>query len=183
MSTAAGPDGSEQVGFGGGCHWCTEAVFQSIPEVLEVKQGWLRSIAPNQSWSEGVLVSIEPGTGHLAALIEAHLMTHASQSQHPLRQRYRSAIYTFGLQQQRRAELILQALQEKFTRQLITQVVPFDGFRLSATRYQNYYATSPDRPFCQTHIEPKLRLLAEHRKPVSGSAATDAVHETPGADQ
>ena len=39
------------IGFGGGCHWCTEAVFQPLEGVSEVRQGFIRSDAPDEAWS------------------------------------------------------------------------------------------------------------------------------------
>lgn len=46
----------KKIGFGGGCHWCTEAVFQSLKGVELVEQGWIASIEPYSSFSEGVVV-------------------------------------------------------------------------------------------------------------------------------
>ena len=39
------------IGFGGGCHWCTEAVFQPLEGVSEVRQGFIRSDGPDEAWS------------------------------------------------------------------------------------------------------------------------------------
>ncbi|MFG1450993.1 peptide-methionine (S)-S-oxide reductase [Xanthobacter sp. V2C-8] len=45
-----------KVGFGGGCHWCTEGVFQALRGVTQVDQGFLQSMAPADTWAEGVIV-------------------------------------------------------------------------------------------------------------------------------
>ena len=41
-----------KIGFGGGCHWCTEAVFQSLKGVAKVEQGWIASFDEYNSFSE-----------------------------------------------------------------------------------------------------------------------------------
>ena len=41
-----------KVGFGGGCHWCTEGVFQALRGVTQVEQGFLQSAAPANTWAE-----------------------------------------------------------------------------------------------------------------------------------
>ena len=149
----------ERIGLGGGCHWCTEAVFQSLPGVGHVDQGFLRSIAPNESLSEGVVVHFDPAVIALADLVEAHLHTHASTSAHSMRHKYRSAVYAFDDAQARNARKAIADLQSQFDAPLITRVLPFVGFEASDARFRNYFASDPDRPFCRTHIAPKLARL------------------------
>lgn len=151
----------ERIGFGGGCHWCTEAVFQALSGVSTVAQGFVRARAPHDSWSEGVTVTFDPGVIGLRTLIEVHLRTHASTSAHKMRGKYRSAIYTFEREQARLASACLQALQAEFPEPLVTLVLDHEGFRASDERFHNYYATDPSRPFCRNYIDPKLRLIRE----------------------
>ena len=49
----------ETAGFGGGCHWCTEAVFRSLAGVTDVRQGFISADAPHDSYSEAVSVTWE----------------------------------------------------------------------------------------------------------------------------
>ena len=95
---------AQKIAFGGGCHWCTEAVFQSIKGVLKVEQGFVASTKKNSSFSEAVIVHFEDSKIALKTLIEIHLHTHKSTSNHSMRSKYRSAIYTFSEVQNKKVQ-------------------------------------------------------------------------------
>lgn len=150
-----------QVGFGGSCHWCTEAVFQSLKGVLHVEQGWISSSERHLSFSEGVIVHFQPDAIALEVLIAIHLHTHSCTSKHSMRSKYRSAIYTFTDPQAQLSRQALANLQHEFRDEILTQVIPFQNFKLNQKRYLNYYYSNPDKPFCKNIVNPKLRLLLE----------------------
>lgn len=151
--------GLQKIGFGGGCHWCTEAVFQALRGVARVDQGFIASAAPDEAWSEAVIVSFDPGEIGLDVLIDIHLRTHSSASDHQLRGKYRSAVYTFSGDQAALAARALDDARAEMRPPPITRALPFKAFKPSDPRFQNYYATRGDRPFCRTYIDPKLVLL------------------------
>ena len=144
---------------GGGCHWCTEAVFQAFRGMAEVEQGFARSVAPYDAWSEAVRVRWDADALPLEVLLEAHLRTHSSTSAHSLRGKYRSAVYVEDEGEE--VGEMLARLQAGFGKPLVTQVLPLAGFKLNDARWRNYYVSDPERPFCRTHIDPKLRVLRE----------------------
>ena len=149
-----------KVGFGGGCHWCTEAVFASLHGVNSVEQGWIASTHPEAcTFSEAVIVYYDEQSISLETLIEIHLLTHNATSNHTFRKKYRSAVYTFDPVQQYEAGEILQQKQKLFTKPLITRIYPFERFKKNEERYLNYYHKNPHLPFCQTRIAPKLKIL------------------------
>lgn len=152
----------QRIGFGGGCHWCTEAVFASLRGVENVQQGFVRSKPPNNSFSEAILLDFNSSVITLETLIEIHLRTHASSADHSMRKKYRSAIYSFNDNQHCASQQALQQLQQHFDKPLITSVLPFAEFQASEEKFQNYYKTDPERPFCQRFIDPKLAML-RHR--------------------
>ena len=57
------------------------------------------------------------------------------------------------------AEEILEMLQSDFEEKLITKVYPFETFKPSREEIKNYYYQNPRKPFCETYINPKLKLL------------------------
>ena len=68
----------ERIGFGGGCHWCTEDVFQAIVGVQQVDPGFIRSDAPSDSWAAAVVVHFDPTKIDLATLLKINLRTHSA---------------------------------------------------------------------------------------------------------
>jgi peptide-methionine (S)-S-oxide reductase len=150
---------NKKIAFGGGCHWCTEAVILSLKGVQRVEQGWIASQPPNDAFSEAVIVTYNPAIITLADLIAVHLCTHAATSNHSMRHKYRSAVYWFDAEEKAMIKEIINGLQPTFTESIITQVLPFADFKASLPEHVNYYYTNPQKPFCTMYIHPKLKLL------------------------
>ena len=150
---------TQHIGFGGGCRWCTEAVFQHLVGVEDVQQGFIASTPPHDTLSEAIQLRFDPTQIPLEILIAVHLHTHSSTSDHRLRHRYRSAIYTTSDAQAQAATQALHTLQSEWDKPLITTVLPLERFELNSEPYHNYYLTRPDAPFCKAQIDPKLVKL------------------------
>lgn len=151
-----------KIAFGGGCHWCTEAVFQSLIGVEKVEQGYVKSTHENSNFSEAVIVHYDSQCITLAILIEIHLLTHNSRSNHSMRFKYRSAIYVFGKRQSEIAKNLLAEFQEIYNNELVTQVLSVVDFKPSRQAITNYYYNNPQKPFCERYINPKLKILLSH---------------------
>ena len=152
-------DMSKEIGFGGGCHWCTEGVFQILKGVLNVDQGWVSSTGENEAYSEGVIVTYDPELIPLEILIEVHLITHSSTSNHSMRAKYRSAVYGLSESENEKIRSLIKDLQCNFEKPLITQVLKLVSFKRNKEKFLNYYKNQPEAPFCKSHIEPKLQKL------------------------
>ncbi|MCP4442051.1 MAG: peptide methionine sulfoxide reductase [Aureispira sp.] len=154
-----------QLGLGGGCHWCTEGVFQALIGVEYVEQGWISSETPYESFSEAIIVHFNPQLIELEMLIEIHLQTHSSQSNHPFRSKYRSAIYYYSESQGKKIEAILNVQNEEVDPKYITKVLKLKDFKLNKEEYLDYYQKNKEAPFCKRYIAPKLKtLLKTHSK-------------------
>ena len=151
-----------KIGFGGGCHWCTEAVFQSLLGVIKVEQGYASSEDINTSFSEAVIVHFDSEMMSLRTLIEVHLLTHNSTSDHSMRSKYRSAVYIFSEKQKKEAYLAIGQFREEQDKLFITEVLVFSEFKPSREQITNYYYKNPEKPFCKSFIDPKLKLLLSH---------------------
>ena len=147
-----------KLGFGGSCHWCTEAIYQILIGVVRVEQGWI-SAHEEEDFHEAVIVHFNPQKISTERLIEIHLHTHSSTSDHSLRRKYRSAVYVFDEAQKELADKILENLQNDFDAPIITRTYLFKAFQSSEESFQNYYRNNPNKPFCKSYIDPKLKLL------------------------
>ncbi len=150
-----------EIGLGGSCHWCTEAIFQSVRGVQAVRQGWISSTSGDSALSEAVLVRFDPAVAPQHLLIAIHLATHASTSDHSFRTKYRSAIYVFSDPQAQQARESIARLQQEEKEPYVTRVLPFVTFEENRESQRNYYQTRPDAPFCSNNIAPKLARLRE----------------------
>jgi peptide-methionine (S)-S-oxide reductase len=148
---------SFQIGLGGGCHWCTEAVMQVVPGVIQVTQGYVASVFPFDTLSEAVLVNFNRNID-LELLLDVHLETHVSTVLHSRSAIYRSAIYCMFESQIEEVKLIISSLSRKRNKNYITAILPLVEFKASRESLQGYYKTRPQSPFCKQYIEPKLEL-------------------------
>lgn len=146
-----------RVAFGGGCHWCTEAVFESLIGVTHVDQGWA-SPSVDIALSEAVLIDYDENVISLKTLLEIHLLTHSSMSDHSMRIKYRSAVYSADVMKREALRSFIIQLQTRFDKPLQTQVLSLVQFK-SNIDYQNYYYQKPGRAFCRRYIDPKLIIL------------------------
>lgn len=148
-----------KIGLGGGCHWCTEGIFQSLIGIHKVKQGWIASDGAHNTLSEAIIVHFYPEEIDLKTLIEIHLYTHASTLEHSMREKYRSAIYTFSNKQDTEVHKLVGEFQSLSNNRVITKVLPFRSFKSNQEDYLNYLYSKPESPFCKTYIHPKLSIL------------------------
>jgi peptide-methionine (S)-S-oxide reductase len=148
-----------KIAVGGGCHWCTEAVFQSLIGVKQVEQGYVASDGDAATFSEAVIVHFDPEILPMSALVSIHLHTHKSTENHSFREKYRSAVYFFSEIQHTELRAILKHLQSEFKKPLVTKTLPFNSFKPSREQITNYYYKNPQKPFCEQFIHPKLAVL------------------------
>lgn len=150
---------STKIGFGGGCHWCTEGIFASVLGVKVINQGWIAAQGEQHGYSEAIELSFDASVIDLATLIKIHLYTHASTSSHSMRDKYRSGVYVYDDAQFALVQKILKDLAAEFDQPIITQTYRFADFKINKPELLDYFYTGPHRPFCKTYIHPKLQKL------------------------
>lgn len=155
----------EQVlGFGGSCHWCTEAIFQSLIGVSKVEQGWIASVFPNDKFSEAVKVYFDDLLIDIQSLALIHLHTHECTSNHSMRNKYRSAVYVDSDRQIQEIQMAIHNAKDDFSREILTQILPMRNFKMNKECFLDYYYSNPEKPFCKSYINPKLaKLLSKFR--------------------
>ncbi|WP_335965215.1 peptide-methionine (S)-S-oxide reductase [Galbibacter sp. PAP.153] len=154
-----------KIAFGGSCHWCMEAIYQSLIGVVKVEQGFVASKEAPRTFYETVIVYFNPEQIPLKALVEIHLKTHKSTVNHSKRNKYVSAVYAFSVEQQHKIRALLEAFQNNSSEKIITKASLFNTFKPSEEMFYNYYYSNPEKPFCKTYIDPKLKkLLANYEQ-------------------
>jgi peptide methionine sulfoxide reductase msrA/msrB len=160
----------EKATFGGGCFWCTEAVFQQLEGVIQVESGYSGGKTVNPTYrevcsgltghAEVVQARFDPKKISYEDLLRIHLSTHdptlLNRQGADVGTQYRSIILAHNLEQRQAAERILEEMGSAFDKEIVTEVVPFEAFYKAEEHHQNYYRDNPDAGYCMAVISPKL---------------------------
>ncbi len=163
---------SEVVTLGGGCFWCTEAVFSDLRGVEKVESGYSGGTVPNPTYeqvctgttghAEVVQVTFDPSVISLREILQVFFTTHDPTT--PNRQgpdvgtQYRSAIFYRTPEQQATAQQVIQELTqaELWRAPVVTEVKPFTAFYKAEDYHQEYFAHNGNQPYCRAVIAPKV---------------------------
>ncbi len=166
-------NGKEEVAvLGGGCFWCTEAVFQEIDGIISVDSGYSGGHRENPSYeevcsgdtghAEVVKVSFDPGAisyeGVLDAFFAMHDPTTLNRQGNDVGTQYRSVIFYMNDEQKSAAESKIRQLEEKkeYRNPIVTAVEPYRNFYSSEGYHKNYFNNNPGAAYCRLVISPKL---------------------------
>lgn len=165
----------ETATFGGGCFWCTEALFQQIKGVITIESGYSGGNIPNPTYkmvctgttghAEVVQVTFNPQVIAYTELLELFWKTHdpttLNRQGADVGTQYRSVIFYHSMQQKQLAEAEKKRLNESgyFQEAIVTQIVPFETFYKAEDYHQDYYKNNRSQPYCSMVIEPKLHKL------------------------
>lgn len=162
--------------FGGGCFWCTEAIFKSVKGVQDVKPGYAGGDTVNPNYNE----ICSGDTGHaeviqlnfdpkiityedlLLIFFKTHDPTLLNQQGNDVGTQYRSVIYYHDEPQRVAAQRMMDMLKEQqiYSRPLVTELSPFEVFYDAEDYHRNYYFDNPAKPYCSFVIQPKLAKFA-----------------------
>jgi peptide methionine sulfoxide reductase msrA/msrB len=168
--------------FGGGCFWCTEALFQSLKGVSKVESGYSGGKVVNPTYrevcngttghAEVVEVTFDPTEISFTDLLIIHLSTHNPTTLNAQGAdrgtQYRSIIFYRNEEEQAAAKAVVAELQPAWDNKIVTELAPFEHFYKAEDYHQNYYQSNPEGGYCTAVIEPKLKkfkeLFKEHLK-------------------
>ncbi len=158
--------------FGGGCFWCTEAIFQSLKGVASVIPGYAGGTMQSPSYevvssgrtghAEVIKIEYDPKQISYHELLEVFFATHdpttPNRQGSDIGEQYRSIIFYTNEEQKQDAEKFIKDLenQKVFDGSIVTQIKPFEIFYEAEQYHKNYYLKNPDKPYCQVIISPKL---------------------------
>jgi peptide-methionine (S)-S-oxide reductase len=165
--------GKNEIGvFGGGCFWCTEAVFELLDGVTSVLPGFAGGNVPNPTYPQvctgrtghAEVSRVEFNTRLISYrdLLEVFFSTHdpttLNRQGADVGTEYRSIILYTSDEQKRQAEEIIAELtaENAFDNPIVTEVKPLEAFYPAEDYHREYYRNNTFAPYCQFVIRPKL---------------------------
>jgi len=159
--------------FGGGCFWCTEAVFEGVDGVTAVVSGYAGGSVPNPTYeavctgttghAEVIQISYDPDRVSYEQLLElfwqAHDPTTLDRQGADAGTQYRSIILYHDDAQRAIAERSKAETQKSFSEPIVTEIVPLKTFYKAESYHQDYFENNPNAPYCIFVIKPKLDKL------------------------
>lgn len=169
----------EHIAFGGGCFWCTEAVFLQLKGVVAVTSGYAGGTMPNPTYeqvssgktghAEVILVEYDPSAISLEKLLEVFFASHdpttLNRQGNDVGTQYRSIILYKTEAQRALALAHIQKLTDakKYDRAIVTEVKPLEVFYPAEEYHKDYYLRHPDEGYSQAIIAPKVeKIRREH---------------------
>ncbi len=162
----------ETATFGGGCFWCTEAVYLELKGVQSVKPGYSGGHIKNPSYkevctgttghAEVIQITFDADKISYSEILEVFFMTHdpttLNRQGNDVGPQYRSVIFYHNEKQKEVAEKVIKLFQEEgvYDRPIVTTVDSFDVFYPAEDYHQNYYNRNKGQGYCQFVIAPKL---------------------------
>jgi peptide-methionine (S)-S-oxide reductase len=164
---------SEQLAtFGGGCFWCTEAVFLDVKGVSKVESGYAGGTVKNPTYkevstgltghAEVIQITFDPKVVSYEVLLEIFWNTHDPTTLN--RQgadegtQYRSVVFYHSEEQKKVAEQYKSQLEASkvYKNRIVTEISPLTNYYPAEDYHQNYYALNQGQGYCQYVIRPKV---------------------------
>lgn len=155
--------------FGGGCFWCTEAVFESLRGVVSVMPGYAGGFTMHPSYedvctgetghAEVIRIEFDPENisyeDLLTVFFAAHDPTTLNRQGNDVGTQYRSIILYTTEDQKTEAEGFIKRLNEQGPK-VVTEIEPLKAFNEAEAYHHHYFKNNPDKAYCQFVINPKL---------------------------
>ena len=165
---------------GGGCFWCTKAVFDDLKGVISVESGYSGGTVANPSYEQ----VCTGRTGHaevvqvtfdskvisyediLRIFFTVHDPTTLNRQGNDVGTQYRSVIFYHNEDQKNSAEKILKEItaENLFDDPLVTEISPFKEFYKAEEYHQEYFLNNPNQGYCRVIIAPKVAKFRSHYK-------------------
>ena len=162
----------QQALFGGGCFWCTEAVFLQLKGVNHVVSGYAGGHTPNPTYeaicngdtnhAEVILIEFDEQQINYQQLLTVFFAIHdpttLNRQGNDIGTQYRSVIYYFNEQQKLESEQFIEQLKADGLN-IVTELSPAPTFHPAEEYHQNFFARNPAQGYCKFAIPPKLLKL------------------------
>jgi peptide-methionine (S)-S-oxide reductase len=163
---------------GGGCFWCTEAVYSELKGVEKVESGYSGGKVANPSYedvcagetghAEVAQITFDPKVISFKEILEIFFTTHdpttLNRQGADVGTQYRSVILYNGEAQRKTAEEVKREIEQSkiWGKPLVTEITPLKAFYKAEDYHQNYFKNNPRQPYCQAVIAPKVAKFRKH---------------------
>ena len=160
----------EMITLGGGCFWCTEAVYEHVDGVTAVESGYSNGHVAKPTYEqvcsgatgcvEVIRVAFDADRISLREVLEIFFVIHDPTT--PNRQgndvgtQYRSGIYVHDAAQQAVAREVMDEVNAKVGGRLVTELLPLADYSRAEDYHQRYYANHPYQGYCAMVAAPKI---------------------------
>ena len=157
---------------GGGCFWCTEAVYVEVRGVLDVESGYSNGHTPQPTYAqvctgdtghnEVVKLVYDPAQVSTRELLEIFFLVHdpttLNRQGHDVGTQYRSGIYFTTPEQQAEAVALIETLTREgvYGRPIVTEVCPLSNYHPAEEDHQDFFARNPYQGYCLAVAAPKV---------------------------
>ncbi len=162
---------NEIITLGGGCFWCTEAVYEQVDGVTAVESGYSNGHVLNPSYeqvcsgqtghNEVVRVTYDNERISLREVLEIffhiHDPTTLNYQGNDVGTQYRSGIYFEGPEQERVAREVLAQADAEHGGRVVTEVKPLANYSRAEDYHQHYFASHPGQGYCAVVVAPKVQ--------------------------
>ncbi len=171
------PEGLELILVGGGCFWCTEAVFLCLKGVKKVIPGYAGGIVEKPSYeaictgktghAEVIQVLFDPNQINLETVLAVFWATHdpttINRQGADVGPQYRSVVFYRDEAQRELAQSLKDKLNQSgiYPETIVTEITPFSNFYPAEVYHHNYYALHEQQPYCQYVVRPKVDKLKQ----------------------
>jgi peptide-methionine (S)-S-oxide reductase len=163
---------SQTITLGGGCFWCTEAVYVRVRGVLDVESGYSNGHVAHPSYeqvcsgdtghNEVVKLSFDPAQISLGQILSIFFAIHdpttLNRQGNDAGTQYRSGIYFSAPEQEKVAKDLIRELTEAdlFGAPIVTEVLPVANYWPAEDYHQDYYEKHPNQGYCSFVVGPKV---------------------------
>jgi peptide-methionine (S)-S-oxide reductase len=155
---------------GGGCFWCTEAVYLEVKGVTKVESGYTGGAQPNPTYeqvcsgttghAEVVRLEFDPALISYRDILEIFFTIHdpttLNRQGNDVGTQYRSVIYYQSPEQEATARQVIAEMAHVWDAPIVTEVSPAQVYYKAEDYHQNYFAQHPLQGYCAFVVEPKV---------------------------
>ena len=166
---------TETLVLGGGCFWCTEAVYVRVRGVLDVESGYCNGQTINPTYEEvctgrtghNEVVKLQYDPEHIStrALLEIFFVIHdpttLNRQGHDRGTQYRSGIYFTTPEQAQVAQALMAEWAGDFEDPIVTEVLPLANYSAAEDYHQDFFERNPTQGYCMAVAAPKVSKLRQ----------------------